>query len=61
MIYPAQAVSKKSLKQGRIKLSGLKFYLTTKFKREKLNQVRVIPHNNCYIIEVIYEQEEFNN
>ncbi len=58
VIYTAQAVSKKSLKQGRIKLSGLNFSMPTKIKLENLKQVRVIPENNCYIIEVIYEKEE---
>jgi len=58
VIYTAQAVSKKNLKQGLIKLSGLDFSFPTKIQREKLHQVRVIPKNNYYIIEVIYEKEE---
>ncbi|WPF87622.1 transposase [Cyanobacterium aponinum AL20115] len=58
VIYTAQAVSKKSLKQGLIKLSGLDFYFRTKIEGEKLLIVRVIPKNNYYIIEVIYEKEE---
>lgn len=58
VIYTAQAVSRKSLKQGLIKLSGLDFSFPTKIRGEKLHQVRVIPKNNYYIIEVIYEKEE---
>ncbi|MGI0480377.1 RNA-guided endonuclease InsQ/TnpB family protein [Geminocystis sp. CENA526] len=58
VIYTAQAVSKKTLKQGLIKLSGLDFSFPTKIQGEKLHQVRVIPKNNYYIIEVIYEKEE---
>lgn len=58
VIYTAQAVSKKSLKQGLIKLSGLDFSFPTKIMGERLNQVRVIPKNNYYVIEVIYEKEE---
>jgi putative transposase len=58
VIYTAQAVSKKSLKKGLLKLSGLDFSFPTKIGEEKLNQVRVIPKNNYYIIEVIYEKEE---
>lgn len=58
VIYTAQAVSKKSLKQGLIKLSGLDFSFFTKINSDRLNQVRVIPKNNYYIIEVIYEKEE---
>ena len=58
VIYTAQAVSKKSLKQGLIKLSGLDFSFPTKIREEKLYQVRVVPKNNYYIIEVIYEKEE---
>ena len=58
VIYTTQAVSKKSLKQGQIKLSGLNFYVPTKVRRENLNQVRIIPKSNCYVIEVIYEKQE---
>jgi putative transposase len=58
VIYTAQAVSQKILKQGLIKLSGLNFSFPTKVQGEKLNQVRVILKNNYYIIEVIYEKEE---
>jgi putative transposase len=58
VIYTKQAVSKTSLKIGRIKLSGLNFSLPTKVKREKLNQVRIVPQSNCYVIEVIYEEKE---
>ncbi|WP_017293506.1 RNA-guided endonuclease InsQ/TnpB family protein [Geminocystis herdmanii] len=58
VIYTAQAVSKKSLKQGSIKLSGLDFSFPSKIRGEKLHQVRVVPKNNYYIIEVIYEKEE---
>lgn len=46
------------MKQGKIKLSGLNFSLGTKVKYPNLNQVRVIPQNNCYVIEVIYEVQE---
>jgi putative transposase len=35
--------------------AGIKEY---KLQPEKLHQVRVIPKNNYYIIEVIYEKEE---
>ncbi len=58
VIYTAQAVSKTSLKKGRIKLSGLNFSLTTKVKQENLNQVRIVPQSDCYVIEVIYEEKE---
>ena len=58
VIYTAQAVSKKSLKKGRIKLSKLNFSFKSKVKYDNLNQVRVIPQNNCYMIEVIYEKKE---
>lgn len=58
VIYTAQAVIEKSLKQGLIKLSGLDFSFPTKIEGEKLHQVRVIPKHNYYLIEVIYENEE---
>ena len=58
VIYTAQAVSKTSLKMGKIKLSGLNFSLPTKVKQENLNQVRIVPKSDCYVIEVIYEEKE---
>jgi putative transposase len=58
VIYTKQAVSKTSLKIGRIKLSGLNFSFPTKVKPEKLNQVRIVPQSDCYVIEVIYEEKE---
>ena len=53
--YNNQAISKKSLKKGLIHPSQTNIYLKTQVK--KAEQVRIIPKKNCYIIEVVYEQE----
>ncbi len=55
--YTQQAVSKKALKKGRIKLSGLKFSFPTKVRFDVLNQVRIVPQTDCYLLEVIYQKQ----
>jgi len=51
-----QAFSKKALKQGLICPSGLSVFIKTKLTQ--IQEVRIIPKNNVYIIEAVYEQEE---
>lgn len=51
--YNPEAISKKWLRQGIIKLSGTSIVLTTKLK--KIKQVRIIPKFNCFVIEVVYQ------
>lgn len=87
LIYTIQAISKKELKKGFIKLSGSDIKIkSNKHASTQLNnhtsttlsshsssantctdpcrsiqQVRIIPKNKEYVIEVIYNQEEINS
>ena len=53
--YNYQAISKKLLRQGYINpsLTNLKI----KTKQTNVCEVRIIPKNGCYLIEVVYERE----
>ncbi len=51
-----QAFSKKSLKRGLISPSGLSIFVKTQLTQ--IEEVRIIPKNNVYILEAVYEQEE---
>ncbi|MGK7884356.1 MAG: RNA-guided endonuclease InsQ/TnpB family protein [Crocosphaera sp.] len=58
VVYTAQAISKKQLKQGIINPSKTAIYLKTKVEPSKIKQVRLVPRLNHYVIEVIYEAEK---
>ncbi|HBW89691.1 MAG TPA: transposase, partial [Cyanobacteria bacterium UBA11149] len=58
LVYTVQAISSKQLKKGIIKLSGTDISIKTTVKSEKICQVRVVPKCDCYIIEVIYNEQE---
>lgn len=53
--YTNQAISKKDLKNGFIKLSKCNFKIKTKVKN--VQQVRVIPKNGYIVVEVLYKVE----
>ena len=53
VIYTNQAISKKELKNGFIVLSKTNVRIKTKVSDVK--QVRVVPHNNYIVVEVLYE------
>ena len=55
VIYPIDAISKPALKKGIIKLSQTKIELST--KANNVNQVRIIPKLDHYVIEVVYTVE----
>ena len=57
-IFPKDAVSKKSLKKGIIKLSSLSIEIPTKVTESNIVEVRVLPRNNHHIVEVVYKVEE---
>ena len=62
--YNPEAISKKWLRQGLIKLSGTSIKLTTKLKNIK--QVRIVPKYGYFVIEVVYQVPDvvlkpFNN
>jgi putative transposase len=57
LVYTIQAISKKSLRDGIIKPSQLGIEIRTRHRN--VDQVRVVPKKSgCYVVEVIYTQEE---
>ena len=58
LIYTIQAISKKELKKGLIKLSGTNIKIKT--DKQHIQQVRIIPKNNEYVIEIVYQKPEEN-
>ena len=59
VIYTTQALSKKELNKGIIKLSKTNIHFKTKIPIASINQVRIIPKaNHIIVIEVIYTKEE---
>ena len=57
-VYTNQAISKKELRNGMIQLSGTDFKIKTKVDGNSINQVRIVPKNSYYKVEVIYEVGE---
>lgn len=54
LVYTIQAISKTSLKKGKIKLSKTEIEFPT--KAENIACVRIIPRLKQYVIEVVYEK-----
>ena len=59
VVYDKQAISKKSLREGIVKLSGLNIEIKT--KQEEVDQVRIIPKRTHYVVEVVYTKEPEKN
>jgi putative transposase len=55
LVYTVQAVSKRGLKKGRIQPSMLPIEVQT--KQKAIHQVRIVPRNGHYVVEVIYSKE----
>jgi putative transposase len=55
LIYTIQAISKKGLKHGLIQPSMLP--ISVKTKQKNIDQVRIVPRNGYYVVEVIYTKE----
>jgi putative transposase len=55
LVYTVQAISKKGLKHGLIQPSMLPISVKTKHKN--IDQVRIVPRNGYYVVEVIYTKE----
>lgn len=55
LIYTRQAISTPALMRGVIVPSGLPIEIPT--KHTKIDQVRIVPRADCYVVEVIYKQE----
>ncbi len=52
VIYPSDALSKPALKKGIVKLSQSNIKFPT--QANNINQVRIVPQLNSYVIEVVY-------
>jgi putative transposase len=55
LVYTAQAVSKTALKKGVVKPSQLDIEVVSICS--EVDQVRIVPRNGFYVVEVIYEQD----
>jgi putative transposase len=55
LVYTIQAISQKGLKKGLIQPSQLP--ISVKTKHEHIDQVRIVPRNGYYVVEVIYTKE----
>lgn len=53
-VYTSQALYKKELRKGIIKLSKTDVLIKTKVATDCINQVRVVPQNNQIVVEVVY-------
>lgn len=56
LTYTIQAISKKGLKLGLVKLSGTNICLPTKVNN--IQQTRIVPKSGEYVVEIVYNQEE---
>src|SRR6266853_5667389 len=59
LMYTIQAISrgKKGLKRGIIKPSMLPIEVKTQQNPKQIDQVRIVPRNGYYVVEVIYSKE----
>ena len=59
LIYTIQAISrgKHGLKRGIIKPSMLPIEVKTEIDPKKIDQVRIVPRNGHYVVEVVYSKE----
>jgi len=55
LVYTIQALSKPGLRDGLIRPSGLP--VTIKTEHTVVDQVRIVPRNGYYVVEVIYTKE----
>jgi putative transposase len=57
LVYTIQAISKKGLKQGHIHPSMLPIEVKTQQDPKQIDQVRIVPRNGHYVVEVVYSKE----
>ncbi|MGE5658918.1 MAG: RNA-guided endonuclease InsQ/TnpB family protein [Actinomycetota bacterium] len=58
LVYTIQAISRKQLKKGIIKLSGTEILVKTQVNPEQICQVRLVPKCDAVVMEVVYDQPE---
>jgi IS605 OrfB family transposase len=56
LIYPLESVYKKPLKNGFCHLSMSEIKIPTSLR--EIIEVRIVPKTSCYVLEIVYEQEE---
>ena len=54
LVYTIQAISSKELKKGWIKPSGTTLMISC--NQQEINEVRIVPRLDYYVVEVVYEQ-----
>src|SRR6266702_389096 len=58
LLYDIQAIGKRAYKQtGKIVPSGLFIEIETQVPWEALDQVRIVPRRDFYVVEVVYQKE----
>jgi putative transposase len=57
LVYEKGAIWKRELSRGIIAVSGLGELVKTKQTRQSVDQVRIVPRGDHYVIEVIYQRE----
>jgi putative transposase len=58
LIYDKQALGQRAFKKtGKLVLSGLPVAFETRITWEQIDQVRIVPRANGYVVEVVYQQE----
>lgn len=57
LVYTVQAVSKRGLKKGLIQPSMLPITVETRQDPTTIDQVRIVPRNGYYVVEVVYERQ----
>jgi putative transposase len=55
LVYTAQALSKPAIRDGLIRPSGLP--ITIKTEHTVVDQVRIVPRNGHYVVEIVYTRE----
>ncbi len=58
LIYDMQAISKRALQRGMCAPSGLGIEIATKQTRKSIDQVRIVPRLDGYMVEVVYQKAE---
>ncbi|MFM2063700.1 MAG: family element transposase accessory protein TnpB [Cyanobacteriota bacterium] len=61
LVYTAQAVNKPIMKAGLIHLPQTHIYIPTSLDDSHLQQVRIVPKIDHYVVEVVYEKEELDH
>jgi putative transposase len=57
LVYERGAIWKRQLDQGLIAVSGLGELVQTKQTRKTIDQVRIVPKGDHYVVEVVYQRE----